>query len=39
MVNLGGATSDDAVKLIEFVREKVWIDHKVELRTEVHTLA
>ena len=39
MVNLGGATSDDAVKLIEFVREKVWIDHKIELKTEVHTLA
>jgi UDP-N-acetylmuramate dehydrogenase len=39
MVNLGGATSEDALKLIEFVKEKIWIDHKIELRTEVHTLA
>ncbi len=39
MVNLGGATSDDAQKLIEFVKDKIWIDHKIELNTEVHTLA
>jgi len=39
MVNQGGATSEDALKLIEFVKEKIWIDHKIELRTEVHTLA
>jgi UDP-N-acetylmuramate dehydrogenase len=39
MVNLGGATSDDAVKLIEFVKDRIWVDHKIELRTEVHTLA
>ena len=39
MVNLGGATSDDALKLIEFVKDRIWVDHKIELRTEVHTLA
>ena len=39
MVNLGGATSDDALKLIEFVKDRIWIDHRIELRTEVHTLA
>ena len=38
MVNLGGATSDDALRLIEFVKDKIWIDHKIELNTEVHTL-
>ena len=39
MVNLGGATPDDALKLIGFVKDRIWIDHKIELRTEVHTLA
>jgi UDP-N-acetylmuramate dehydrogenase len=39
MVNLGGATADDAQKLIDFVKEKIWIDHQIELITEVHTLA
>jgi|MDTC01.1.fsa_nt_gb UDP-N-acetylmuramate dehydrogenase len=38
MVNLGGATFNDALKLIEFVKDKIWIDHKIELSTEVHTL-
>jgi len=27
------------LKLIEFVKDRIWVDHKIELRTEVHTLA
>jgi UDP-N-acetylmuramate dehydrogenase len=35
IVNKGGATSDDVLKLIEIVREKIRIDFSVELEMEI----
>lgn len=35
-VNTGTATTEDIVKLMEFVRERVWAVHRVWLEPEVH---